>query len=230
MHLYLIIARHGNTFEDQEIPKRIGSKTDLPLTAKGRAQAQTLGCHLKTLYPPVLKIYAAPLRRTMETAQAAAKELGYNNNIEQAKFLTEIDHGPDENKTDSEILSRNGPQALKQWDEFCQMPPDWSPRPEEILISWNNFFSKIAAQAKILKQQPNPHSILLVTSNGIARFAVLAAQKDKNLELNSSNLKLSTGSFGVIEYSTEYNDDVWTVRNWNTKPTNPNNNPPIIEA
>jgi transcriptional regulator GlxA family with amidase domain len=28
----LIIARHGNTFEDGETPRRVGARTDLPLS------------------------------------------------------------------------------------------------------------------------------------------------------------------------------------------------------
>ena len=39
----LYIARHGNTFEAGEAPRRVGRRTDLPLTAAGRAQAEALG-------------------------------------------------------------------------------------------------------------------------------------------------------------------------------------------
>ena len=31
----LVIVRHGNTFEAGEPPRRIGARTDLPLTATG---------------------------------------------------------------------------------------------------------------------------------------------------------------------------------------------------
>ena len=38
-----IVVRHGNTFEADEQPRRIGARTDLPLTAKGVEQARALG-------------------------------------------------------------------------------------------------------------------------------------------------------------------------------------------
>ena len=43
----LVIARHGNTFESGETPRRVGARTDLPLTEKGRQQAQAIGHYLK---------------------------------------------------------------------------------------------------------------------------------------------------------------------------------------
>jgi broad specificity phosphatase PhoE len=39
----IVIVRHGNTFEAGETPRRIGARTDLPLTADGQAQADALG-------------------------------------------------------------------------------------------------------------------------------------------------------------------------------------------
>ena len=41
----LVIVRHGNTFEAGEPPRRIGARTDLPLTATGVAQAEALARH-----------------------------------------------------------------------------------------------------------------------------------------------------------------------------------------
>ena len=63
----LIIARHGNTFEDGEPPRRVGARTDLPLTNKGRMQARAVGLWLKEnkLMPDV--VYSSTLQRTIET-------------------------------------------------------------------------------------------------------------------------------------------------------------------
>ncbi|MGA3882329.1 histidine phosphatase family protein, partial [Bacillus pumilus] len=44
-----VIVRHGNTFAAGEPPRRIGARTDLPLTAQGQAQAEALGAHFAAL-------------------------------------------------------------------------------------------------------------------------------------------------------------------------------------
>ena len=71
----LIIARHGNTFRPGETPTRVGAGTDLPLVEEERARG--VGKYLKNKGLIPSKIYAAPLRRTMETARLAAAE-GYD--------------------------------------------------------------------------------------------------------------------------------------------------------
>ena len=38
----LLIVRHGNTFETGETPRRVGLRTDLPLSSSGRKQANAL--------------------------------------------------------------------------------------------------------------------------------------------------------------------------------------------
>ena len=68
----LYIARHGNTFEAGETPRRIGRGTDLPLVASGRAQAAALGECFTAQKIAFDKIFSAPLKRTRETADAIA--------------------------------------------------------------------------------------------------------------------------------------------------------------
>ncbi len=43
MGVTLYIVRHGNTFEPDEPPRRIGRRTDLPLVESGRAKEDKLG-------------------------------------------------------------------------------------------------------------------------------------------------------------------------------------------
>ena len=49
---------------------------DPPLTATGVSQGAALGRRLKDFSPPVTKVFVSPLGRTVETACAAAAELG----------------------------------------------------------------------------------------------------------------------------------------------------------
>lgn len=69
----LIIARHGNTFRKGETPTRVGSRTDLPLVEEERGRG--IGRYLKKLGMQPNRILAAPLQRTLKTAELAAEEL-----------------------------------------------------------------------------------------------------------------------------------------------------------
>ena len=52
---------------------------DPPLTATGVTQGTALGRRLRDFQPPITKIYVSPLVRTVQTADAAAAELGVSS-------------------------------------------------------------------------------------------------------------------------------------------------------
>ena len=52
---------------------------DPPLTPLGVLQGSALGRRLQTFRPPVTRIFSSPLGRTVQTAAAAAKELGVSS-------------------------------------------------------------------------------------------------------------------------------------------------------
>lgn len=198
----LIIARHGNTFRNGDMPTRVGARTDLKLTSEGEEQALRLGHFLKAKgYKPDV-VYTSRLRRTIDTARLACLALECGCPADPLAFLDEIDYGPDENQPETSVIERLGAAALKNWDEQAVMPEDWSPRPPEILLGWKNFLKDCAGSK-------SGQTILLVTSNGIARFALSLAAKDRDFPL-----KLSTGSYGILEYD----GAIWHVREWNVKP------------
>lgn len=201
MTVTLIIARHGNTFNDGDTPTRVGARTDLPLVSKGEEQARALGKHLLTadLIPDV--IYTSELQRTRRTAQLATAEMGVVVPSSALPFLNEIDYGPDENQTDDVVKQRIGEEALKNWDKNATMPDEWSPRPETIIGCWEFFLKKCVHELQNKK-------ILVVTSNGIARFALNCTTNG-----NTFPLKLSTGSYGLLHYR-----DQWIVSDWNIRP------------
>mgnify|MGYP000835541400 CR=1 FL=1 len=70
----LIIARHGNTFTKDQTPTRVGGRTDLPLVESERGRNIGKYLKLKDMLPDV--VFAAPLKRTMETARLAVAEMG----------------------------------------------------------------------------------------------------------------------------------------------------------
>lgn len=192
----LIIARHGNTFTPDQTPTRVGARTDLPLVASGEEQAKKLGLSFqqKNLSPDI--VFTSNLQRTIRTA-----ELSCPIKSTPLSFLNEIDYGEDENKPESAVVARIGEETLKHWDENGEMPKGWSPRPAEITQNWCDFMERCADEFK-------DKTILTVTSNGIARFALMLAENGHEFPI-----KLATGAYGILTF-----DDDWVVTDWNIRP------------
>lgn len=202
----LMIARHGNTFEPGETPRRVGARTDLPLTAKGVEHGRNLGQYLQkiNLLPDI--IYTSHLKRTIQTAQEILRTTNLNMRPQATRNFNEIDYGPDENKTEDEVIARIGEHALMKWEEHGLAPPGWSPDAETIMRRWTDFSDMI------LKKHPGK-VVLVVTSNGIARFA-LGLGGDFESARKTYGLKLATGALGVLEHDGAR----WTIQNWNVRP------------
>lgn len=201
----LVIARHGNTFGPDDTPTRVGAKTDLPLVEKGQEQAKNIGRWLKenNIFPEVT--YSSQLKRTIETAELALKEIEYKQPVFPLEIFNEIDYGPDENQTEKTVIARIGEQAIKDWDDKAIVPDGWNFNPEECINNWKNFAQHII---------DDPHDCtLVVTSNGIARFAPHITGNFDEFA-NNHQIKLSTGALGILEFI----DNHWTVKDWNIKP------------
>lgn len=194
----LYIVRHGNTFEKGDVVTRVGGRTDLPLSKSGEAQAEALAKHFVAEGVAFATAVAGPLKRTRRTAgvilgaQAAPPELSFE------LFLREIDYGPDENRPEDEVVARIGEAALEAWERDSVPPPGWRVDPAAIAGNWQTLFLELA-------QEQGAH--LVVTSNGIARFALAAAGETR------AEAKLATGAYGVIELG-----EAARVLSWNLRP------------
>lgn len=195
-----VIVRHGNTFAHGEAPRRIGARTDLPLTPAGEEQGAALGRHFAAQGWQFARALVSPLARTRATAAAI---LACQPNApalvpEPCDWLREIDHGPDENQGEDAVIARIGAEALAAWDAHGVAPRDWQVDAESRLAAWHAFLATATGPA------------LLVTSNGAARFALLAigAVADRPL-------KLATGAYGVICRDA---DGTLRVESWNVRP------------
>ncbi|MBW6526777.1 histidine phosphatase family protein [Sphingomonas sp. RHCKR7] len=187
MSTTFVIVRHGDTFAPGDPPRRIGARTDLPLVESGRAQAAALGEAFAARGWHFDRVLAASLRRARDTAAVIRAALPGAPAIEDAGFLAEIDHGPDEDRTEAEVRARVGADALAAWDAHGVPPPGWHVDPAARLAAWRALFA-----------EPGGERILLVTSNGAARFALLAAP---GLAQGLTSLKLRTGAYGVLRTS-----------------------------
>lgn len=196
---HFVIVRHGNTFEAGEPPRRIGARTDLPLTAAGRAQAEALGRHFAARDLQFTRVITGPLSRARDTARLLLPFLETRPPVETASFLNEVDHGPDENQPEDAVLARIGAEALRRWDEEGLAPPGWRVDRDMRLAAWHRLFA----------ETPTDGQVLLVTSNGAARFALIAAG------LARGGLKLRTGAWGIIETG---RDGALRLVEWDRRP------------
>lgn len=193
----LIIIRHGNTFDKGDVVLRAGSRTDLPLSSSGHAQAEKLGTHLKDqgLLPDL--VLTSHLKRTKETAARALAAIGHTCPTTPRPELNEIDYGIDDGKPETEVTARLGQQTLTDWDKKTIMPPEWSPRPDQICANLCHLFNDFKEQG---------HStIWLVTSNGIARFIPELCKTSGPVDI-----KLKTAAYGSIDLR----DDGLHLLNW----------------
>lgn len=198
----LAIVRHGNTFADGEAPRRIGARTDLPLVASGHAQAQRLGAWFASEGWRFDRILCAPLQRAQATAEAIRAAQADPPAIETSPLLAEIDHGPDESRADSEVLARIGADALAAWDRQGVAPTGWIVDREARIAGWRHLFAAVSG------------TVLLVTSNGAARLALLADPALAAQAQALPSLKLRTGAFGVVRIT----DAGLRVDAWDQRP------------
>lgn len=195
----LFIVRHGNTFEAGEVPRRIGARTDLPLTATGMAQGEALGRHFLAAGTVFSRAFSGPLLRTRTTAAAIVALQTRAPAIELRDFLTEIDHGPDENQPEPAVEARMGRAALELWDRDAIAPDGWSTQTVARIAAWHALPAQLGAD----------DDVLMVTSNGAARFALIA------FGLAAGPLKLRTGAYGIIEVGS---DGVFRLVEWDKRP------------
>ncbi|MCK0530732.1 histidine phosphatase family protein [Sphingobium agri] len=193
----IFIIRHGNTFESSAAACRIGARTDVPLVESGRAQADRLGQWFAAQGLASSRIQSGPLSRARETASRIAAALGQPV-TGTLPWLDEIDHGPDEGRAEAEVLARIGAQALGAWDEQALPPPGWIVNAPSRIAAWQSYFA-----------QGGEGTDLLVTSNGAARFALIA------LGLSPASLKLRTGAFGELTIAA---DGKVMLRHWDQRP------------
>jgi 2,3-bisphosphoglycerate-dependent phosphoglycerate mutase len=204
----LLIARHGNTFAPGDVVTRVGKHTDLPLVASGEEQARALGRYLlaERLIPDVA--YSSTLQRTIRMAELVREIMGTSFPIQPLSLFDEIDYGVDENQPETKVIDRIGVDALHRWDTEAIVPPGWHVDVAAIIQGWQDF------AAMLLQAHPGK-TALVVTSNGIARFAPYLLGDIATFTL-SHTLKLATGAVCLLEHHA--GNTKWECRLWNHRP------------
>jgi probable phosphoglycerate mutase len=186
MDLIVMIVRHGNTFDVGAPARRIGSRTDLPLVASGVDQANALGIAFAEQGLTFDRALAAPLQRTRATIEAILARQVQAPAVESADWLTEIDHGPDEGQLESCVATRIGHDALAAWDAEARAPDSWIVDADRRIKGWCGLW------------ETGRGRVLIVTSNGAARFALISNEALRSQASGLPSLKLRTGAYGVI--------------------------------
>jgi len=199
------IVRHGNTFDKGDTVTRVGARTDLPLSTSGLEQAHALAAHFKTHASGGFELaYCSILGRTRQTAEAILEAATHQPSLQELAFLKEIDYGPDENQPENLVIRRLGQAAIDDWDEKALPPQGWEVDPEALIASWQHFF------AGLVRANPK-RPVLVVTSNGIARFALNALDTS---EAQPVSIKLKTGAYGKVQIE----DGKAKLISWNIRP------------
>lgn len=207
MSTTLIIARHGNTFAASDVVRRVGT-TDLPLVDTGLEQGRQLGIYLKQhkLIPHLL--FTSKLKRTIQTAEQAQSTMGTHLPIRTLSIFNEIDYGPDENQPEEQVIQRIGKDAINAWEAKASVPQGWQVNPEDIIKHWLDF-------ATHLREEYQGKTVLVITSNGIARFSPYLTGDFAQFS-TKYGIKIATGSLCI--FTNEERSTYWNCTAWNVKP------------
>ncbi len=209
--MMLLLARHGNTFDKGDKVVWVGARTDLPLTGKGKEQAQALAAGLQPLASRIKRVIAGPLQRTREHAGIAAARLQLEVPVEADERLREIDYGFWEGRSSEEIQALGGDTELKAWNEKGEWPrsPGWAP-PAEIVAA--NVAQIAGACAGTLS---GGDAALLVTSNGILKFFLKLVPGAFEDMAARGALKVATGNCCALRHGAHR----WEVLFWDREPS-----------
>jgi len=160
----IVAIRHGETAWNAE--SRLQGQLDIPLNARGRAQAATLAGALRD--EGLAAVYASDLGRAWETARALAGPLALPLAAEAG--LRERCFGMLEGLTYTQI-DRDWPELARRWR---LREPDFAPEGAESL---NHFHARCVATAERLAQAHPGQAIALVCHGGVLDSLYRAATR-----------------------------------------------------
>jgi len=111
----LLLVRHGETEWNRE--ERFRGRADIPLNAKGLAQAEATARCIASRYEPSA-VYASPLSRAVQTAEAIASR--YPLPVQVHAGLADIDYGQWQGLSPDEVRAR-WPRLLAEWYQTPQL-------------------------------------------------------------------------------------------------------------
>jgi len=107
----IVLIRHGQTVWNREV--RFRGRADIELDEFGRKQAEATGQYVATRWP-VVAVYASPMRRAMQTAEAVARVQGLA--AQPLEGLMDIDFGEWQGQPAEEMAEQH-PELWQTWLE-----------------------------------------------------------------------------------------------------------------
>ncbi len=205
MMIYFI--RHGNTFNDTELARQVGCKTNLPLTKRGEEQIHTLKKHFISNNIDFYNYYCGPLTRHIQSAKILSKQ----HKINIVQELNEIDYGTWENLTSAEIQNK-WPNEYKKWQEQAIWPSQIFYGDESTHI--NNLKLLIT---NISYNNSTDSNILVMSSQGIIRYLLYLSGDWPNIVKHKKiqEYKVSPSNYCIVET----NKENVNIISWNNSTT-----------
>ncbi|MSQ05780.1 MAG: histidine phosphatase family protein [Dehalococcoidia bacterium] len=181
----LFLVRHGET--EWNKLGRFQGQEDTPLNHRGREQARETA--IAAVSWQATAIYASPLCRTMETAQAISRLVGLP--VAPQDGLKELALGELEGVTGEE-MRRGWPQVYQTWRED----------PGAAVMPGGESLSQLQRRAwqvvSMLEQAHPDDAALVLVSHNFALRAIIAQVLGMPLS-NFHRMSLALGSIGVVE-------------------------------
>lgn len=186
----LLLLRHGNTFEQGEMPRMVGANEDLPLTEEGRNQIIRMREAFESCGVQLDKIISGPLKRQQESAQIISQS---RITVETDPRLGEIDYGSWSGLSNDQISMKYGLEELTAWNEKGIWPPSGNFKPSE-----NEVREDVLTLSKDLQSGPE-QCVLLVSSNGRLRYFLNLISGEYESKMAAGRLKIRTGNLAIID-------------------------------
>lgn len=183
----VVLIRHGETTWSRS--GQHTGRTDLPLTERGRRQAEALGAAMAAI--PVARILTSPLQRATETCRLA----GLTGT--EVDDLVEWDYGDYEGRTTAEI--REEVPGWTVWDG----PVPGGERLDEVAVRADRVIARIEAAGEDVAVVSHGHFLRVLA----ARWLELPPIEGRRLLLDTATLCLLGSERGVR-----------AVRRWNAPP------------
>ncbi|MBC8792407.1 MAG: histidine phosphatase family protein [Tagaea sp. CACIAM 22H2] len=183
----VLFTRHGNTFAPGEKAVWVGSRSDLPLVAKGLDQARLFGEAVRAAGLSVGPLRAGPLKRTRDYLREA-----FDAAPEIDDRLAEIDYGKWEGRTTDDVAAEVGAEMVEAWNKRGVWPrlQGWKPDLDKLEANIGEVIADLAA----LTETTIP---VVCTSQGILKFV---AKRDAEFharglsQADGKGLAVATGS------------------------------------
>lgn len=181
----LYLVRHGET--EWNADNRVQGSIDIPLSQKGREQAESLGRWMQKS-PKPQKIYCSDLKRSIQTANILGEILGVTN-IEETPLLKEINCGVWEGKFIDELI-KDYSQEYAMWRLNSSFKCPEGESVDDVRDRVERFF--IEKRSELLSFET-----VLIVAHGILNRAVLSFIMDLPLQ-NCRYFEQDNGALNVF--------------------------------